>query len=220
MQRAEIGTAVRNYISELGVGLVTGTIVTNAINRSMRRINQDARINRGDLTKSLQTGVREYALGGTIMDVYQVRLGTGSSRIRLKPTSRAALDRDSGNWEAGTHGTPSQYYLDGMYLGVHPKPGGTATAYIRCLQNPANLSNATSAPSWLPVFFHDTIAKGAAVDLANGFLGDTEKSTNRLSMLYQEYIKEVMELRRLATNRSREYQARITPKGYETFGRD
>lgn len=222
MQRVDMGTAVRQYLGNLGVGEVTGTLVVRALDRSARRINNITKLNKVDITVALQTGVREYTMPTATMDVYRVRIGTGSSRKRLKPTTVAALDRDEGDWEAGTAGTPTRYYTDGMKMGFVPKPHGTAAAgtiYVNCLQNPSPLSTASSQPSWCPAHGHDTIAKGAAIDIAGGFLAGDDGSQVRLTTLYQEYLQEVADIRRMSLGRSREYQPQVRVKGYDGFRR-
>jgi hypothetical protein len=222
MNRSNMATAVRNYLNELGTGEVTGTVIVNALDRSSRRINSTAKINKGDISIALQTGVREYSFPTAAMDVYRVRIGTGANRKRLEPTSYASLDREYGDWEAATAGTPTKYYTDGMIFGVYPKPHSTAagtTVYVRCLQNPSPMANATTSPTWLPARWHDTIAKCAAIDLAGGFLSTTEGMEIKKSNLYQEYLEEVMQLKAISSDRSNEQTPRIRVTGYETFRR-
>ncbi len=279
MNRAAIGTATRQITAQLGTGYVTGTILANAIDRAARRLNRESKYNKGDVSVGLTAGTQDITLSGTTLEVYRVRTGTGSHRKRLTPTDVHLLDKNSGDWEAATAGEPTEYYVDGKFIGFRPKPyraslyatatrytttqyivprtdnehiykcttagttsateptwpttsGSHATAgtvafmeygpskaHLRCLQTPSSLANATSTPSWCPVDYHDTIAKGAAIDLAGGFDADAENAPVRVTRLYQEYLAEVADLRRLSTNRSREYTSRLSPTGYGTFRR-
>jgi hypothetical protein len=221
LTRADIATATRQYLDEVNAGVtVTGTIMTNAINRSQRRLNRETEYNRVDVQIALATGTREYTLTGTTTKIYRARLG--GTRIRLDPTSVARLDNEEPGWENGTAGTPSRYYTNGKYFGVHPKPHSVAaagTVYLNVLQTPANLSAAGSSPSWCPDEYHDTIAKLTAVDLAGGFLATTDAAPNRAGWLYDEYQREVQEMKRLATRRSAEYTGGFRPTGYANFRR-
>ncbi|MFA5376444.1 MAG: hypothetical protein WC455_11930 [Dehalococcoidia bacterium] len=279
MDRSAIATATREHLHELKGSYVTGTVLVNAINRSCRRINRLTKINKVEATVGIRTGARQMSLGTAIMDIYRVRLGTGSQRKRLIPISMARLDVDDGSWEAATAGTPSQYYTDGLVIGFNPRPrvraswvagsaysvgdlvvptaasengfyykctvagtasgtaptwpttisgtvsdgdvtwqqAGSTRVYLKVLESPSPLANATSSPDWCPVAYQDSIAKGAAIDLAGGFSADIDNSAIRRSGLYQEYLEEVNSLKALGINRSREYQARIRPTGYATF---
>lgn len=120
--RSDIATAARSYLGELGAGFVTGTILTQAINRAQRRVNRDTTFNRSEATLSIKAGTREYSLPTAALDLYEVRLGTGADRKYLDPTSRSELRRDVGDWESATSGTSTEYWTDGMKIGFHPKP--------------------------------------------------------------------------------------------------
>ena len=279
MNRAAMATAVREHLNELGVTYVTGTILLSALGRANRKLNTDTEYNRADATMSIKGGTREVSLPTTVLDVYRVRLGTGSQRVRLTPASMSGMDRDNANWEAGTYGTPTKYYFDGNLMGFDPLPraraawgsstlytlndivragtdngffykcttGGTSGAthptwpttlsgtvadgnavwqqigssrvYLRALLNVPGLTNGTTSPTWLPNRYHDTISKGAAIDIAGGFDIDKASNQGRVITLYKQYQQEVAEIRRLAAHRSREYLPRITPTGYGTFRR-
>lgn len=221
--RAQIATAAREYLEEIDSGItVTGTIMANAINRAQRELNRETEYNRHSRALAITTGTREYTISSTHTKLYRVCLGTGSSRIRLDPTSTARLDSDEPGWDAATAGTPSYYYADGKYLGLHPKPHEAAaagTVYYKALVTPPDLSAAGSSPSWCPDEYHDTIAKRTAVDLAGGFLATTDGSPNRGAWLYDQYLADVREMKRLAVRRSQEYTGGFRPTGYGSFRR-
>jgi len=176
----EIGTAVRRYIREMGTDLVTGTIVKGAINDAASELNEFAECRRMDATVSIKSGAREMSLPTAMLDIYQVRLGTGSQRVKLNPASRSGLARDQGDFEGATSGTPSQYYTDGMNVGFHPKPRArshwaTGNAYsvgdlvipsasdngfiYKC--NTAGTSSGTE-PTW-PTTISGTVSDGSAI---------------------------------------------------------
>ncbi len=274
-----MATAVRQYLNELGTTYVTATIVANALDRANRKLNTDTEYNRADATLSIKGGTREVGLPTTVLEVYRVRLGTGSQRVRLTPASMSGMDRDNADWEAGTYGTPTKYYFDGNLMGFDPLPrarsawasstlyalndlvrpgtdngfyykcttGGTSGAthpvwpttlsgtvadgnaawqqigssrvYLRSLVNVPSLTNATTTPSWLPNRYHDTIAIGAALEIASGFDIDKASNQGRIITLYKQYQQQVAEMRALAAHRSREYLPRITPTSYKTYRR-
>lgn len=221
LSRGDIGTAIRHYMEEQGsTAYVTGTVIKNAIDRTQRRLNRETEYNRADVTIALQTSVREYTISGTTTKIYRVRLGT--AKTKLDPTSIAKLDKDSEGWENATAGTPTEYYCEGPVIGFVPKPHSTAAAtvaYANCLRTPGNLTNATTVPTWCPGEFHDTIAKGGAIDLLGGFLATTEGAQVRTSWLYNEYLRDVQEMKQLATGRSQEYTGGFKPTGYASFRR-
>lgn len=221
LTRSDIGTAAREYLEEIDAGVtVTGTIMVNAINRAQRELNRDTEYNRHERQIALATSTREYTLAGTHTKIYRATLG--GTRIKLDPTSVARLDTENPGWEGGTAGTPSQYYTNGAYFGLVPKPHGTAasgTVYYNALVTPANLSATGSSPTWCPDEYHDTIAKRVAVDLAGGFLATTDGATTRAGWLYDQYLREVQEMKRLAVRRSQEYTGGFRPTGYSTFRR-
>ncbi len=134
MNKNAMATATRQYLNEFGTTYVTGTILQNALDRAARKLNTDTEANRSDATISIAGGGREVSIPTTVLDVYRVRLGTGSQRVRLSPVSMAGLDRDNAGWEGGTYGTPTQYYFDGNIIGFDPLPRSrtawaTATLY-------------------------------------------------------------------------------------------
>lgn len=126
MNRGAMATAVRQRLNELGTTYVTGTIITDALKRANLKLNSDTEFNRADATLSIAGGSREVSLPTTVLEVYRVRLGTGSQRVRLTPASMGGLDRDNADWEAGTYGTPTQYYFDGNLMGFDPLPRARA----------------------------------------------------------------------------------------------
>lgn len=126
MNRASMGTAVREQLNELGVTYVTGTILLGALNRANRKLNTDTEYNRADATVSIKGGTREVSIPTSVLEVYRVRLGTGSQRVRLNPASISGMDRDDADWEAGTYGTPTKYYFDGNLMGFDPLPRARA----------------------------------------------------------------------------------------------
>jgi hypothetical protein len=219
MIRSEIATAVRQHLAETGTGEVTGTILLGAIGRACRRVNRDAKVNRGDATLSLASGVGEYAMPSGVLDVYRVRIGT--ARTKLDATNAEALDRDYNGWEGAANGTPSLYYTEGNLFGVYPKPTAAAatTAYVRGLLNVSAPANATGVPSWCPYAFHDTISKAAAIDIAGGFEAGKDFMDSRLEVLYREYLSEVSELKGLMEHRSTEQTPRLRPTGYGCYRR-
>jgi len=279
VNRGTMATAVRHHLNDLGTTYVTGTILANALDRANRKLNTDTEYNRADATLSIKGGTREVSLPTTVLEVYRVRLGTGSQRVRLTPASMSGMDRDNADWEAGTYGTPTKYYFDGNLMGFDPlpraraawasstlyalndivRPGtdnglfykcttagtsgathptwpttlsgtvsdgnaawkqiGSSRVYLRSLVNVPSLTNATTTPSWLPNRYHDTIARGAALDIAGGFDIDKASNQGRIMTLYKHYQQDVGEIRALAAHRSREYMPRITPTGYKTYRR-
>jgi hypothetical protein len=211
MNRAEIATATRHYLHELGTAWVTGTVMLGAINRAGRRINRETGLNVGDLTLTLASGTREYAFPTACIEIKRVRLGT--SRTRL--TTMAPSDAD----ETLT-GTPTRYYTEGGLIGFDRAYATAPTAaYIRCIKSAGNLANATSVPSWIPGDYHDTWSKCAAIDLAGGFDAGEESMMIRQSSLYTEYLSEIRDLTALAGNRSQEHIQRVRPTGYQAFRR-
>ena len=221
--RSDIATAARDYLHEVDTIDVTPTVMARAINRSQLKLNADTGYNRADVTIAMQTGVWEYNIPTTALDVYSVRIGVGANRQKLDPTSKSMLDREYGDWESATAGTPTQYYLDGGKIGVHPKPHGVAagtTLWAWSVKNPSSLSATGSVPTWLPIRYHDTIAKGAAIDIAGGFSATSEGSNSRIAKLYSEYLGEVREIRKLANARSKETTPTLSVRGYGTYRRD
>lgn len=288
MNKGEIQTAARHYLFELNSNsMVTSTVMKRAFNRAQRRLNTDTQYNRTDATVSIKSGAREMSVPTTVMNIYRVRLGTSTQRTRLEPTDPHALDRDDGDWEAGTCGTPTRYYTDGPYIGFDRKPRarskwtrshaysvgdlvipsasdngllyqckvagtsagtvaneptwpttidgttgegptsprlqwkqiGSTLVYMRCLKNPVDITTVATAPTWLPVRYHDTLAKCMALDIAGAYLADDQSSPIRHTNLYQEYLMEVKEMRDLAHRRTREYTGQLRPTGYETYRR-
>jgi len=221
LTRADIATAARRYLDEVNAGVtVTGAHMTDAINRAMRELNRVTEYNRVGVQVALATSTREYTMTGTTTKIYRVRLGTGSSRVKLDPTSIARLDDEEPGWEAATAGTPSRYYTNGKYIGFVPKPHSTAasgTVYMNVLQTPSSLSSATATPSWCPDEYHDTIAKRTALDLAGGMLASTDFAGSRAGWLYDQYLRDAQEMKRLAVRRSQEYVGSFKPTGYSTF---
>ena len=216
--RAEIATAAREYLDEINAGVtVTGTIMTNAINRSQRELNRITEYNRLERTITTTTSTREYTMTGTHTKIYRVRYGP--TYKKLDPTSVARLDNENPGWEGGTAGTPSGYYAHGPKFGLQPKPDATGTVYYNTLVTPANLSASGSSPSWCPNEYHDTLAKGVAIDLAGGQLATTDSSQNRAGWLYSQYMRDAQEMKRLAVRRSAEYTGGFKPTGYERFRR-
>jgi len=118
MNRSEMATALRRYLNELGAGYVGTTHAYDALKDAAEQLNRDANFNRANVVQTLSGGVQEYTFPGTVMDVYRVRIGAGTDRQRLKPTSAAASDVVDGDWEANMgSGTPTEYYTDGNTLG-------------------------------------------------------------------------------------------------------
>lgn len=198
----------------------TATTCNDAINAAQLRLNRDSAFNRADMTVALVTGVNEYSLGTHVLELYGVTYG--STRKQLQVTSRSALNRDASGWQGATAGLPSKYYTDGMKLGVYPKPNATAAATtlrVHYLRSPDALANGTSVPSWLPVDFHETIAKAAAIDLSGGFNAAGDGSNERIAKLYQDYLVDKQQLAGMAIQRSREYRATLQPTGYQQFRR-
>jgi hypothetical protein len=211
MNRAEIATATRQYLHELGTSYVTGTVMLNAIQRAGRRINRESKMYVGDITLTLATGTYEYAFPTACIEVKRVRLGT--SRTRL--TSMAPSDAD----ETLT-GTPTRYYTEGQLIGFDRAYATAPTsAYIRCVKSPGPLSSASSVPTWLPSDYHDTYSKCAAIDLAGGFEAGEENMPIRQSTLYMEYLAEIRDITAIAANRSQEHTQKIRPTGYQAFRR-
>jgi hypothetical protein len=95
---------------------------------------------------------------------------------------------------------------------------GSTWVYVRCLKTPTALG-ATAVPTWCPASFHDTIGKGAAIDVLGGFDAGGEESPVRLTSLYRDYLGEMTEIANYGQRRSREYTGRITLTGYGTFRR-
>lgn len=122
MDRNAMATAVRTYLGQLGCNYVTSTVITESLKDAQKDLNTDSEYNKVDATLSIVGGGWEYALPSTMLDVYSVRLGTATDRVRLTPTDRVALDREYGDWEGSTSGTPTQYWTDGAYIGFYKKP--------------------------------------------------------------------------------------------------
>ncbi len=142
-----------------------------------------------------------------------VPTATGENGFTYKCTAAGTSASSAPTWPTTISGTVS----DG---GVDWQQAGSTRVYMRVLKNPSTLAAATSSPSWCPAVYQDTIAKGAAIDLAGGFAADIDNSAIRRSGLYQEYLEEVNALKALGTGRSREYQSRIRPTGYSAYRRD
>jgi len=222
MNRSEMATAVRRTLNDFSTEFISTSQMYDALHEAAQELNEHAEVNRANTTVNLADRTREYSLSGGVMDIYRVRLGTGSSRRKLEPLSVAAFDRNHEDWESGTAGTPSRYYWDGSTIGFDPYPTSTvaaATVYMRVLKDVPAFSNATSTPSWCPDRYHRTIVKKAAINLAGGPGADTDTNAVRLQKLYAEYLKEADKLKGLVRNRSREYQQSITPIGYGRFRR-
>jgi len=279
--RDTIAQAVRVHLNQIGkTEYITDEVVVNRINAAQKRVNDDSGYYRADATVSTRLGTQEVTLPTSVLEVHEARIGTGSARVRLYPTSRGKLFEDNGNWEGQTAGTPTHYYLDGPVMGFYPQPvardthatstayatsaivrpyttdngftyialnsgtsdttepvwpttlSGTVTdndivwqqlahtrVYIRCLKDPDDLANGTSQPTWCPRRYHETIAKAAAIDIAGGFDAEGGGNETRLQKLYQEYLREVADMRRLAAHRSTEYTPRVKPSGYSTYRR-
>jgi hypothetical protein len=225
---AGIRSATRRYLGEEGQQYLTPDVLDEEINAAIHKLNADAKFNRTDVTIGLQTGVREYTIPSTVMEMYRVRYG--STKSKLNYTNTYELDRVNPGWENATAGIPVKYYVDGNLIGVDPKPNATAAATvisIRCLKDPRSLgtsvagtaSGATGNPTWLPRRFHETIAKAAALSIAGGFDAEAQASTPKLQRLYNEYVAEVNQLTLLAQHRSEESRSHIVPTGYTTFSR-
>jgi hypothetical protein len=222
MSRAAIGTLARQYLMQLGAGFVTGTILNNTVNLACREVQRDTNVYRAYVPINLVANKRDYALAGSVMQVYRVTIGTGTNRKRLEPTDMESLDRDEPGWDAGTAGTPTRYYISGGYIGFDPKPHTVAaatTAYMWCSCNAPTLDQAASQPTWLPAAWHDTLAKRTAIDIAGGFDADNPNSPMRQSWLYQEYLQDTAQIRTMASHRPVENSPHVRMKGYSTFRR-
>jgi hypothetical protein len=167
------------------------------------------------MTLGLQTGAYEYTMPSAALDLYSVRYG--STKIKLDPTYRYELDRTSPTWESATSGVPTKYWTDGNKIGVYPKPNTTAAAtviHMRVLKDPDTLSTAADTPSWCPRAYHETIAIGAALDIAGGFDAQADGTPVRMQTLYDKYLLQSKALADLAANRSHEFVSRMSPSGY------
>lgn len=217
MNLTGIRSAARRYLGESGMQYLTASILDEEINAAMRKLNSDSKFNRADVTIGLQTGVREYTVPSTVMEMYRVRYG--SAKTKLDWTTTYELDRTSPSWESATSGVPAKYYAEGNLLGVDPKPNSTAAAtvlHIRCLKDPSSLSTGGNSPSWLPSRYHETIAKGAALSIAGGWDAEAQASSPKLQRLYNEYIDEINNLVMLGQHRSEETKSRVIPSGLKT----
>ena len=123
MNRTEMATATRRYLNELSVSYIGTGMLYDAINEANSQLNAEAKYNRLDATIDIDSGAPTYTLSGTILDVFRVRLGTGSQRRRLEPTDVHRLDIEGGDWEAQGRGTPTEYFTNGGVIGfVNPLP--------------------------------------------------------------------------------------------------
>ena len=219
--RSQIGSAARYYLHEINVDHVTGTVLNSNINLAQRDVNRDTRFYRGWLNIGLQTGVQEYSLSASAMEVLRGHIATGANTKKLDATSLSDLDRDNADWQAATAGTPTKYYIDGNTIGFEPKPHGVAAAgteHFRCVLSPADLASATTEPTWCPNGYRDLISKKTAIITAYGYDGDDGPNQIRLQALYNEYARDALGLRRLAEGRARDHQPRIrVTGGYDTY---
>jgi hypothetical protein len=159
------------------------------INAALHKLNADSKYNRADVTIALQTGVNEYTIPSTVMEMYRVRYGSAKSKLDF--TTTYELDRTTPGWESATSGVPTKYYTDGNLIGVYPKPNTTAAATtirIRCLKDPDSLATASDNPTWLPRRYQETVAKAAALSIVGGFDAEIQSSTPKLQRLYNDYI--------------------------------
>ena len=123
MLRSDIQTATRQFLNEINdTTYITAAVLVDAVKHTASELNAETKMNKADATVSIYSGARERTMAGTILEVYEARLGTGTDRVKLDPTDRYALIRDDGDWEAGTAGTPTEFYTDGMLIGFNPKP--------------------------------------------------------------------------------------------------
>lgn len=221
LTRSQIGSAARYYLHEMNVDHITSTVMNANINMAQRDVNRDCRFYRGWLNIALQTGVRDYTLSGSAMEVLRGRIGTGANTKKLDATSLQDLDGDDANWEAGTAGTPTKYYIDGNTIGLDPMPHAAAAAtvaHFRCVLSPADLAAATTQPTWCPNDYRDLISKKAAIITAYGYDGDDGPNQVRLQALYNEYARDALGLRKLAERRARDHQPRMrVTGGYDTY---
>jgi len=213
-------SATRRYLGEQGQQYLTPSILDEEINAALKKLNRDAKYNRGDVTIGLQTGVYDYAMPSIAMEVYRVRYG--SSKTKLDFTTLSELDRTISGWESATSGVPTKYYVHGNYIGVYPKPNTTAAATVirvNCLKDPDSLSTASDNPTWLPRSYQETVSKGAALSIAGGYDAELQASSPKLQRLYNEYVQEVNQLVMLGQHRTEEWKTRVVPSGYQMFTR-
>ncbi len=218
MSLTTIRSATRRYLGQEGQQYLTPAILDEEINAALHKLNSDAKYNRTDVTVALTTGVREYTIPSTVMELYRVRYG--STKKKLDFTTLSELDRTNPGWENATSGAPSKYYVHGNILGVDPKANSTAAGtvlYVNCLKDPDSLATGGDNPTWLPRRFQETVAKGAALSIAGGYDAEAQASSPKLQRLYNEYVAEVNQLVMLGQHRTEEWRTRVVPTGYQTF---
>jgi hypothetical protein len=217
MSLTTIRSATRRYLGEQGSQYLTPSILDEEINASLHKLNSDAKFNRTDVTIGLQTGVYDYTIPSTVMEMYRVRYG--STKTKLDFTTLGELDRTVPSWESATSGAPTKYYVHGNLVGVYPKPNAAAAAtviYVNALEDPNNLTTGGDNPTWLPRRYQETIAKGAALSISGGYDAEAQAASPKLQRLYNEYVAEVNQLVMLADHRTEEWRTRVRPSGYMT----
>ena len=218
LTRSEIATATRTKLRRFGVRDVTGTIMVNAINAGCRRLNRDTGFNRGTVAISLSSGVNEYKLSGGMMPVFSVEY----NGVPLDDAvSRAAMNRDYYGWQKDASGTPARYFMEGMYITVHPKPTATAATYplmTRCVKSVTELTTASATPSWLPDDYVDGVVAASACEVLEGINADSDGAAQRTQLLYNDYMNISKQIKILVNGRNPSKSGTIVPKGYN-YGR-
>jgi hypothetical protein len=77
----------------------------------------------------VSNGVRRWALSANVRRVWDAYYFTSATEsFQLKRTNKHKLDKENEGWRQADAGTPSQWYEDGGYVGLHAKPDTAPTA--------------------------------------------------------------------------------------------
>ena len=168
MNRLSIATATRRYLRRVSNDYVSSTVINDYTDQSLKMINRVTEWNRAEATVGIAAGGILHGIATTVQDIYGVRLGTGTDRKRLDPSSRSLLDVEYGDWEASAGGTPTEYFTEGGKIGFYPPPraradwvsatayaagdlvvpSGSDTGFFYECTSAGNSSAAASQPTW------------------------------------------------------------------------
>jgi len=126
----DIGRITRQYLNEISTDYVTDEVLIDAINSAIEQVNADTEINCQSVTITLESGVGEYTLNNSILNIYRATYLTADSVYKLKPISIPELDRDFAGWESYISDAPTYVYAQGNILGLFPIPGEWTTFAI------------------------------------------------------------------------------------------
>lgn len=131
MTLADLRKFSRLYVSKLKGGKLESIELDVIIKAGVKLIAQEIECLTAYSNFNAAEDVGEYKISVVATDYAKVQesgLWWNSGTVddpdwkRLKPVSRAYLDKYSTNWRDAGSGSPEEYYIEGDIIGVYPKP--------------------------------------------------------------------------------------------------